>query len=329
MNSPLRAVIAGTGSYLPKNRLTNDDLSQMVETSDEWIFERTGIRERRIVGVGESTSTVATRAALAACEDAGIEPEELDLIMLATITPDFLFPASACLVQNAIGAKRAGAFDLEAACSGFVYGTSLAAGMIASGAMRNILVVGAESLSRMINYTDRGSCILFGDGAGAAVFQPADDGRGVIYSNLGADGSQGDAMQIAAGGSHQPATMQTVVAGQHLATVDGRRVFRFATEKFVELIQEAMRACELTIDDVAMVVPHQVNQRIIDAALKRLDWPEEKCFVNIENIGNTSAASIPIALDAARRAGQISQGDTVIFVAFGAGLTWGASVVKM
>jgi 3-oxoacyl-[acyl-carrier-protein] synthase-3 len=329
MNSPLRAAIAGSGSFLPGNRLTNDDLSRMVETTDEWIFERTGIRERRIVGTGQSTSTLAVQASLAACEDAGIGPEELDLIILATITPDYLFPASACVVQDAIGAKRAGAFDLEAACSGFIYGTSLAAGMIGSGAMKNVLVVGAESLSRMINYTDRTSCILFGDGAGAVVYQPAADGRGVIYSNLGADGSQGDAMIIPAGGSRDPATMQSVVAGQHLATVDGRRVFRFATEKFVELIHEAMSACELTMDDVAMIVPHQVNQRIIDAALKRLEWPAEKCFVNIENIGNTSAASIPIALDAARRSGAVSSGDTVIFVAFGAGLTWGASVVKM
>jgi 3-oxoacyl-[acyl-carrier-protein] synthase-3 len=329
MISPLRAAIAGTGSFLPENRLTNDDLARMVDTNDEWIFERTGIRQRRVVGPGESTSTLAIKASLAACEDAGIDPGELDLIVLATITPDYLFPASACLVQAAIGAKRAGAFDLEAACSGFIYGTSVAAAMISSGAMRNILVVGSEALSRMVNYTDRGSCILFGDGAGAAVFQPAEDGRGVIYSNLGADGSQADAMQIAAGGSRQPATMQSVVAGQHLATVDGRRVYRFATEKFVELIQEAMSACKLTIDDVAMVVPHQVNQRIIDAALKRLEWPEEKCFVNIENVGNTSAASIPIALDEARRTGRVSLGDTVIFVGFGAGLTWGASVVKM
>ncbi|MEZ6072425.1 MAG: beta-ketoacyl-ACP synthase 3 [Pirellulales bacterium] len=228
-----------------------------------------------------------------------------------------------------MGARRAGAFDIEAACSGFVYGMSIASAMIVSGTMRNVLVLGAETLTRLVNYTDRSSCILFGDGAGAAVFRACEDGRGVMYTDLGADGSQADAMQVAAGGSRRPTTMQTVAARQHLATVDGRRVFRFATEKFAELIQNALSACDLSSDDVKMVVPHQVNQRIIDSALKRLEWPADKCFVNIAKVGNTSAASIPIALDEARRSGCITQGDTVIFVGFGAGLTWGATVVKM
>ncbi|MBI2824593.1 MAG: ketoacyl-ACP synthase III [Planctomycetia bacterium] len=325
----LRASIEGTGSYLPERVLDNFELERMVDTNDQWIMERTGIRERRIAAAHETTSSMAVEAGKIACADAEIDPAELDLIILATITPDQLVPAAACLVQDALGAKRAAAFDLNAACTGFLYASNVAAGMIGSGMHQRVLVIGSETLSRFTDYTDRNTCVLFGDGAGAAVFTARRDGRGVLYSKIYADGEHAKLMQIVGGGSARPSSNATVDARQHYLRVAGRHVFKFATNIFVQLIEETLAACGLAFEDVAMVVPHQVNERIIDAAMRKLGMPAEKCFVNIDRYGNTSAASVPIALDEARRQGRLNPGDTAILLGFGAGLTWGATVVRM
>ena len=328
-NPVLRAAIAGTGSYLPARVLSNSDLERLVDTSNEWIVERTGILERRVAAENETTSSMAIEAGRRACRDSGIDPAELDLIIVATASPDYVLPATACLVQEALGAKRAGAFDLQAACSGFLYAASLASGMIASSQHRNVLVIGAETLTRMIDYQDRSTCILFGDGAGAAVFRPNVEGAGLLYSKLGADGGQAMMIQVPAGGTKQPATAETISQRRHYIQIEGRKVFRFATTVFTELVEDAMQACRLTKDEVALIVPHQVNERIIEAAMKKLDLPPEKIFVNIQKYGNTSAASVPIALDEARREGRLKRGDVAILLAFGAGLTWGSAVVRL
>jgi len=328
MSATRRAAIAGTGSYVPERILSNADLERMVDTTDAWIMERTGIRERRIAAPEETSSTMAVIAARRACEDAGISPADIELIIVATITPDYVFPATACLVQQAIGAKRAGGFDLEAACSGFVYGVNVASGLIASGMYRNVLVIGAETLSRLVNYQDRSTCILFGDGAGAAVLSARENGAGVLYTSMHAEGEQ-QSMLIPAGGSRHPASPETVAQHLHTLHMDGKRVFKFATKIFVDLVEEAMAACRLKRDDVAMVIPHQVNQRIIEAAVRKLEMPIEKFFVNLDRYGNTSAASVPIALDEARRAGKVHAGDHVITIAFGGGLTWASTVIRL
>ena len=325
----LRAAIQGTGSYLPQGVLDNVDLEHIVDTNDQWIMERTGIRQRRIAAAHETTASMAVEAGKVACVDAGLDPGELDLIILATITPDQLVPAAACVVQNALGAKRAAAFDLGAACTGFLYASTVATGMISSGMYQRVLVIGSETLSRITDYSDRNTCVLFGDGAGAAVFAPRRDGTGILYSRLYADGEHANLMHILAGGSKCPASMATVAARQHYLRVAGKQVFKFATNIFVQLVEETLAACELTFEDVALVIPHQVNERIIDAAMCKLGMPAEKCFVNIDRYGNTSAASVPIALDEARRLGRLNPGDTAILLAFGAGLTWGAMVVKL
>lgn len=324
-----RAAVAGTGSYLPERVLSNADLSKLVDTTDEWIFERTGIRERRIVGDNEGTTTMATEAARRACADAGIDPAELDLIIVATLSPDFLMPATACLVQHAIGAKSAGAFDIEAACSGFVFASSIANAFIASGTYENVLVIGAETLSRFVDYTDRGSCILFGDGAGAVVYTARRDGAGMQFVSMRADGSQPELLYLANAAMDAPGTHPGVNVTTKYIYLAGRQVAKFATKIMVETIEEALVASGLTTDELTLLVPHQVNERIIDAALKRVGLPREKCFVNIDRYGNTSAASVPIALDEARRQGRLKPGDTAMMVGFGAGLTWGASVIKM
>ena len=329
MQTKLRAAIAGTGSYLPKQVLTNADLERLVATNNEWIVERTGIRERRVAAPEETTGSMAIEAGRLACRDAGLDPAELDLVIVATVTPDYVFPATACLVQAALGAKRAGAFDLEAACSGFVYATQVAAGMIAAGIHRHVLVIGAETLTRIVDYTDRGTCILFGDGAGAAVFSRSTGEAGVLFTRVASDGGMADVLQIPAGGSKRPPSAETVAARQHFMVAEGRKVFKFATTAFVELVEEALAACELTPDDVALIVPHQVNERIIDAAMKKLHLPPGKIYVNIDRYGNTSAASVPIALDEARREGKLKPGDIALLLAFGAGLTWASAVVRM
>jgi 3-oxoacyl-[acyl-carrier-protein] synthase-3 len=322
------AIIAGTGSYVPEKRLSNDELSRMVDTNDEWIIQRTGIRERRVAGVGESTATLASHAATRALKAASLEPKDIDLVLVATISPEMSFPSTACFVAASLGLDKTPAFDLGAACSGFLYGLDTAAAFIQSGRYKNVLVIGAETLSRLTDYTDRSSCILFGDGAGAVVMQRSmDTNRGLIYSSLHADGS-GWEMLYCSPGSRHPIT-ETMVAGrQQYMKIKGREVYKFAVQRFEELIEDALKKCELTVDQVKLVIPHQVNQRIIDSAMDKLGLPKEKAYVNIDRYGNTSAASIPIALDEAWRAGKVKQGDVLVFVAFGAGLTWANAVVR-
>ncbi|MGD0388963.1 MAG: beta-ketoacyl-ACP synthase III [Tepidisphaeraceae bacterium] len=323
------AILAGFGSQLPDKRLTNDDLAKMVETNDEWITQRTGIRERRIATDGESTASLATAAARKAIASAGLEPADIELIVCATITPEMVFPSTACFVGAALGLGGVPAFDLSAACSGFIYALVTGANFVKVGQFRNVLVIGAETLSRITDYTDRSSCILFGDGAGAVVLKRSSDpGRGVIYSSLHADGAGADAMKCIPG-SRFPLNQQMILDRDHFMKIKGREVYKFAVTKFEELIQEAMRACELTAQDVKLIIPHQVNQRIIDSAMEKLGLPSEKAFVNIDRYGNTSAASIPIALDEAHRAGRFKTGDAVIFVAFGGGLTWANAVARI
>ncbi|HEV2296640.1 MAG TPA: beta-ketoacyl-ACP synthase III [Tepidisphaeraceae bacterium] len=322
------AIITGTGSFVPEKRLTNDELSRMVDTNDEWITQRTGIRERRIAGPGESTATLATHAARRALDAAGLEPKEIDLVLCGTITPEMAFPSTACFVAAALGMTTTPAFDVAAACSGFLYTLDIGVAYIQSGRYKNILVIGAETLSRITDYTDRSSCILFGDGAGAVVLQRSNDPKqGVIYSSLHADGS-GWEMLCCKPGSRFPIEESLVADGSQYIKLKGREVYKFAVQRFEELIEDAMRKCELTKDTLSLIVPHQVNQRIIDSAMDKLGMGPEKAFVNIDKYGNTSAASIPIALDEAVRGGKIKSGDTIIFVAFGAGLTWANAVVK-
>jgi 3-oxoacyl-[acyl-carrier-protein] synthase-3 len=323
------AIIAGTGSSLPEKRLTNDDLSRMVETNDEWIVQRTGIRERRIAGPGESTATLGAAAARRAIESAGLEPKDIDLIVCATITPEMVFPSTACFIGAELGLPGVPAFDMSAACSGFLYALATGANFVRAGQYRNVLVIGAETLSRIVNYKDRASCILFGDGAGAVVLRRDNDvKRGLIYNTLHADGTGGDVMKCTPG-SRFPVCEAMIAEGGHFMQIKGREVYKFAVTKFEELIREAMRACELTAEQVSLIVPHQVNQRIIDSAMEKLGMGPEKAYVNIDRYGNTSAASIPIALDEAWRAGKVKRGDVLIFVAFGAGLTWANAVVRV
>jgi 3-oxoacyl-[acyl-carrier-protein] synthase-3 len=323
------AIIAGTGSFVPEKRLTNEDLAKLVDTNDEWIVQRTGIRERRIADKGESTATLATAAARKAIEAAGLEPKDIDLILCGTITPEMTFPSTACFVAAHLGLTSTPAMDLAAACSGFIYALDTGASFIKAGRYKNVLVIGAETLSRITDYKDRGSCILFGDGAGAAVLQRSNDPkRGLIYSSLYADGS-GWEMLFCKPGSRFPIEDALVDAGDQYLKIKGREVYKFAVTRFEELIEDALRKCELTPETVSLIVPHQVNQRIIDSAMQKLKLAPEKAFVNIDKYGNTSAASIPIALDEAWRSGRVKQGDVLVFVAFGAGLTWANAVVRI
>jgi 3-oxoacyl-[acyl-carrier-protein] synthase-3 len=323
------AILAGTGSCLPERRLTNDDLSKMVDTSDEWIVQRTGIRERRIAGEGESTATLGTKAARRAIESAGLEPKDIELIIVATITPEMVFPSTACFIGAELGVPGTPCFDMMAACSGFLYALVTGANFIRAGQYKNVLVIGAETLSRIVNYKDRNSCILFGDGAGAVVLKRADDpNSGLIYQTLHADGTGGDVMKCMPGSRH-PICADMISQEQQFMQIRGREVYKFAVSKFGELIESAMRACELTKEDVKYIIPHQVNQRIIDSAMEKLGMPPSQAFVNIDKYGNTSAASIPIALDEAWRGGTIVKDDVLVFVAFGGGLTWANAVVRI
>ena len=323
------AIIAGTGSHVPERRLTNDDLAKMVETSDEWITQRTGIKERRIAGPEDSTATLGTAAARRAIAAAGLEPKDIELVIVATITPEMVFPSTACFIGAELEIPGVPAFDMSAACSGFIYALVTGANFIRAGQYKTVLVIGAETLSRIVNYKDRNSCILFGDGAGAIVLRRSDDPkRGLIYSSLHADGTGGDVMKCLPGSRH-PICADLVSQEQQFMQIKGREVYKFAVMKFEELIDSAMRACELTKDDVKFIVPHQVNQRIIDSAMEKLGMPASQAFVNINKYGNTSAASIPLALDEAWRAGKIVRGDVIVFVAFGGGLTWANAVVRI
>jgi len=330
MPNPLRAAIAGLGVSFPERILSNADLEKMVETSDEWITQRTGIKERRVVSAGESTRTLASAAAKAALADAAIAPTDLDLIICATVTPEMIFPATACFVQCDLGATDVPAFDISAACSGFVYGVSIASKYIERGMYRRILVIGAETLTRFTDYADRGSCVIFGDGAGAVVLEATDDpDRGVFYSVLGADGTGWDFIHVPAGGSCRPATHETVDRRDHFIKMRGRDVYKFAVEKMQWLLGDCMAACNLSVEDVDLVVPHQVNIRILRSAAGKFDFPMEKVYVNIDRHGNTSSASIPLALGEAREAGLVGAGSTILMIAFGAGLTWAGAVVRL
>ncbi len=330
MPKSLRAVITGLGAAVPEKVLTNADLEKLVETTDAWITQRTGIKERRIVAPGESTASLAVEASRRALADAKISANDLDLILCATITPEMLCPATACFVQKDLGTSDIPAFDISAACSGFIYGLAIAGQFLESGTYRRALVIGAEALSRFTDYTDRTSCILFGDAAGAAVLEATEDGRkGLQYSTLHTDGGGWDFIYIPGGGSRCPATHQTVDAHEHFIKMRGRDVYKFAVEKMQRLLEECMTACHLKAQDIDMVIPHQVNQRIIASATKKFGLPMEKVFLNIDRYGNTSAASIPLAMYEARAAGKIGPGSVVVLVAFGAGLTWAGAVVRM
>ena len=323
------AHVAGWGKYVPTKVITNEDLSRSVETSDEWIVSRTGIRERRVAASPkETTATMSFEAAKEALEVAGITPNDLGLIIIATVTPEYSFPATACVVQDMLGAEHAGAFDLSAGCSGFMYGLAMGSQAIASGAQQHVLVIGAETLSRIVNWHDRETCVLFGDGAGAVVLSGSDEPGGVLSTLIRADGSGGELLILPAGGSHQPPTLDTVATGQHYVRMNGREVFRFATRVMDEATRKVVADAGLTLQDVDLFIPHQANLRIIQAAVRALKMPMDKFFVNLERYGNTSGASIPIALCEAVDAGRLSPGDHLVMVGFGAGLTWAASVIQ-
>jgi len=320
--------IIGWGKALPERVLTNDELSHMVDTSDGWIRERTGILERRIAGEGETTASLAIEAARRALDMAAFDPVDLDLIIVATVTPEYLFPATACLVQDALGASKAAAFDLSAGCTGFIYGLALATQGIKAGAYDHALVIGAETLSRIVNWRDRRTCVLFGDGAGAALLGASSAPGGVLTTLLGADGSGAELLILPAGGSRHPATLETAANGLHYLQMDGRKVFRFATRIIPQATREALSRAGLPLEHLELLIPHQANQRIIEASAQRLGLPLERIFTNLERYGNTAAASIPIALCEALEAGRVQMGDHLALVGFGAGLTWGAAVIE-
>ncbi|MFN8467453.1 MAG: beta-ketoacyl-ACP synthase III [Caldilineaceae bacterium] len=323
------AHIVGWGYEVPAKVITNHDLEQIVETSDEWIRSRTGIEERHVAAdPKETTASLAVIAARRALEVADVPPNKIDLIICATTTPEYSFPATACLVQNALGATNAGAFDLSAACSGFVYGLSMARGHILAGDAEYVLVIGAETLSRIVDWTDRETCILFGDGAGAVLVAASEVPGGILATELGSDGSGGDALILPGGGSAMPTSLETVSSGQHYVKMDGKAVFRFATRVMATATRRVLERAGYTPADVDLVVPHQANLRIIQSSvLNQLKIPEEKVFVNLQKYGNTSTASIPIALCEAIEAGRLKPGYKVVFVGFGAGLTWAACAI--
>ena len=324
-----RAVITGHGSFAPAKTLTNEELSAMVDTSNEWIQTRTGIKVRHITTDDESTAFLATEAAKRALETASLDPKDLELIIVATITPEMVFPSTASFVQRALKANKAWVFDLAAACSGFVYGLSIVQQFIESGRLKNALVIGAETLTKITDWTDRSSCILFGDGAGAMVLERNEDGRkGILYSTMHSDGKHWDALNCQAYGSRHPVSKELDDPKKIYMQIKGRQVYQQAIRRIVETVNDCLRACDLTIDDIAMLISHQMNARIIESAAKRLNLPDGKVFINIGEYGNTSAASVPIAFDDCLRKGRIKRGDIVILVAFGAGLTWGANVIE-
>jgi 3-oxoacyl-[acyl-carrier-protein] synthase-3 len=313
---------------VPEKILTNADLEKFVDTSDEWIASRTGIRQRHVCSEGESTSTLSIAAAKQAIADAGITPDDIDLVICATATGDHPWPATACIIQREIGANRAAAYDLSAACSGFVYALATAAGMIQSGTMRRILIIGADTLSKQVDWKDRGTCILFGDGAGAVVVGPCPESEGVLASALGSDGTGMEQIWLEAGAAGTPITPQMVEEGRSFIRMKGAEVFKFAVRIMGDICIEALCRAGITPKEVDLFIPHQANLRIIDAAADRMQLPPEKVFKNVDKYGNTSAASVPIALCEAVQAGRVHKGDVLVFVGFGAGLTWGANVVR-
>jgi 3-oxoacyl-[acyl-carrier-protein] synthase-3 len=320
--------IVGTGSYVPEKVLTNDDLSRIVDTSDEWITTRTGIKERRIAAEGEQTSDMATKAALKALEQAKVAPEEIDLILVATATPDMLFPATACFVQKKIGACNAACLDISAACAGFLFGIEIAQQFITSHTHDVVLVIGAEKLTSITNWTDRNTCVLFGDGAGAAVLCHRGSTHGVVSTHIGSDGQFTDILFMPGGGSRCPITAEN--AHMNLATIHmtGKEVYKQAVIAMLSAAQKALDQAGLTIDDISCVIPHQANLRIIEGIADRLKIPIERFYVNLDKYGNTSAAAVAIALDEANRSGRIKPGDFILMVVFGGGLTWASTIIE-
>lgn len=331
MSSAPRSVkIKGTGSYTPQKALTNNDLSKIVDTSDEWIFTRTGIKERRIAGESETSSSMGAEASKRALEASGLSPEEIDVIVVGTMTPDMPFPSTACLVQEKLGIKNAVCFDVEAACSGFLYILEIATGLLATGRYRNALVIGSEKLSSILDWEDRTTCVLFGDGAGAAVigFAEQGDDSKIIDFRLGADGSKADMLHQPGGGCAIPPSPASLDGRQHFLKMRGKEVFKQAVRVMGQAAVEILEQNGIESDQLACVIPHQANMRIIESISSRLNIPIERFFLNLDKYGNTSAASIPIALDEAARAGRIKNGDTILLIAFGAGLTWGSALVR-
>ena len=319
--------LIGIGSHVPQQILTNADLEKMVETNDEWIVSRTGIRERRIASQEEASSDLAVKASERALARAGISADELDLIIVATVTPDMFFPSTACLVQDQIGATKAATFDLSAACTGFIYGLATAAQFIATGVYRYALVVGVDCLTKIVDWKDRNTCILFGDGAGAAVLGPVSQGQGLLAFDLGSDGSGGDLLKVEAGGSRLPASEQTVKENRHVISMHGREVFKFAVRAINSSTDKVLSKAGMTKADIDFLVPHQANIRIIESAMKRFGLPKEKVVVNIDRYGNMSSASIPVALCEAYEKQLFQHGDKLVLCGFGGGLTWGSAVL--
>ena len=323
-----RAKIVGVGSYAPKRVLTNADLEKMIETSDEWVVQRTGVRERHIADEGEATSDLAVKAAQQALERAGLVPEDIEFIVVGTTTPDMFFPTVGNLVQQRLGCRRVGSVDLLAACAGSVYSMSVGAKFIETGKYRRVLCIGAETLSRITDWTDRGTCVLLADAAGAAVLEASEDGSGLIDADLYSDGQYWDLLYMPGGGSRYPATRETVDARMHYAKMKGNEVFKVAVRMFVESTSALLRRHGFTATDVDLFIPHQANLRIIEAAVKRVGLPMERVFVNVDRYGNTGAASVYVALEEAVSAGRINRGDLVLLAAFGGGFTWGAALVR-
>ena len=322
-----RISITGIGSHAPERVMTNDEIAQRVDTSDEWIVERTGIRERRVAAPDEALSDVSLPAAEAALEHAGINASSLDLIVVATVTPDMVFPSTGAIIADRLGAKDAAAYDLSAGCTGFVYALVQAHGMVSSGLAKNALVIGGDVLSKIVDWDDRSTCVLFGDGAGAVVLERVGDG-GFLGFELGADGSGGPELYMPAGGSRSPATAETVAARQHFAKMNGREVFKFATRVLVDSAEKVLGECGVAVDDVDVYVPHQANVRIIDYARRKLGIPEERTVVNVDRYGNTSSGSIPLALGDAEADGRLAPGELVLLTGMGAGLTWGSALME-
>jgi len=320
--------IISVGSYVPDRVLSNGDLEKMVDTSDEWIFSRTGIKERRIAAQHEVTSDLAAKAARVAMERGKVTPDQIDLIILATITPDMPFPSTACLVQEKIGAEKAAAFDIQAACSGFIFALEIGQQFIMSRTYDTVLVIGAEKLSSIINWSDRNTCVLFGDGAGAAILRHRPQAHGLLTACMGSDGGRAGLLCMPGGGSAFPPTHETVAAGLHYLRMDGKETYKNAVTAMQTAAEEALRRCELDISQIQCIIPHQANRRIIDAVAERLGAKPEQLFVNLEKHGNTSAASVAIALDEAVQTKRIQRGDLVLMIVFGAGLTWGAAVIE-
>jgi 3-oxoacyl-[acyl-carrier-protein] synthase III len=322
-----RVTITGIGCYAPDRVMTNAELAQLVDTSDEWIVERTGIRERRVAAADEALSDLSLPAAKDALEQAGVNPADVDLVVVATVTPDMFFPSTGAIIADQLGAKDAAAYDLSAGCTGFVYAIVQAHGMVSAGLSEHALVVGGDVLSKIVDWQDRSTCVLFGDGAGAVVIERSRDG-GFLGFELGADGSGGSQLYMPAGGSRAPATAETVATRQHFAKMNGREVFKFATRVLVDSAEKVLEQSGVPVEDVDLYVPHQANVRIIDHARKKLGIPAERTVVNVDRYGNTSSGSIPLALGEAEAAGRLHPGDLVLMTGMGAGLTWGSALIE-